>query len=243
MSEKANSIPAVTYAPRPPRLRVPPFWMISFALISVVGSWIPLVLFARARVVESPDPRVHFVQDMGTQPKYKEQQSSSLFADGRADRLPIPGTVARGHLETDDHLYRGYSKVDGKINFFDAFPEQVKVNDALLARGQNRFNIYCSVCHGLDGHGHGSVAQRAEELAKLGTAGMSWTQPADIPVIAPTRTVGHLYNTVNVGIRNMAGYGSQISTKDRWAIVAYIRALQVSANGAGSLAAAPGTSK
>ncbi len=98
------NLPPVTYAPRPPRLRRPPFWMVAVGLVSVVASWVPLVLFARARVVPSDEPRVQFVQDMGTQPKFREQQSNDLFADGRADRLPVPGTVARGHLEEDDSL-------------------------------------------------------------------------------------------------------------------------------------------
>jgi mono/diheme cytochrome c family protein len=232
------AIPAVTYAPRPPRLPKPPFWMISIALVSVVASWVPLVIFARARVINSDAPRVSFVQDMGTQPKFREQQTNDLFADGRADRLPIPGTVARGQLEEDDHYYRGYTRVGGtpakpEFKFYDVFPEDVKVNEALVQRGRQRFNIYCSACHGYDGHGHGAVNERASELQQLqqDSKDTTWTPAADLTSgLVPSRPVGHIFNTINVGIRTMPGYGAQVPVADRWAIVAYVRALQLSEN-------------
>src|SRR4051794_37789276 len=88
----------------------PPFFMISTFLILVVATWIPLVVFARARVGRSEDPRIHLIQDMDDQPKYREQSSSDVFADGRAARLPIAGAVARGEMEEDDHFYRGYRR-------------------------------------------------------------------------------------------------------------------------------------
>src|SRR5438874_1314940 len=105
-----ESLPEATYAVREPRLRRPPFWMISLFIIATVATWVPLVLFARARVTRSELPRVAFIQDMGTQPKYREQQSSEVFADGRADRPRIEGTVARGadKLAEDGNYYRGY---------------------------------------------------------------------------------------------------------------------------------------
>jgi len=234
----SGPIPAVTHAPRPPRLRRPPFWMISLGLVSVVASWVPLVIFARARVIPSDQPRVQFIQDMGIQPKFREQQSNDLFADGRADRLPIPGTVARGHLEEDDQFYRGYSRTGGtrekpEVKFFDAFPSQVTVDDALLRRGQQRFDIYCSACHGLDGRGHGAVNERALELMRDPATGTSWAPAADLTAAnVVARPVGHIYNTINVGIRNMPGYGAQIPAADRWAIVSYVRALQLSQSAA-----------
>ena len=104
--------------------------------------------------------------DMDDQPKYKQQASSDVIADGRASRLPIPGTDARGEMEEDDHFYRGYSRAvdaNGKeqVTFFDSLPPQVELNQELLDRGQQRFNIYCSVCHGLDGYGNGPINARA----------------------------------------------------------------------------------
>ncbi len=86
---------------------------------------------------------------MGMQPKFREQQSSDVFADGRADRLPVAGTVARGSLEEDDHYFRGFAEAaDASGNktakFFDAFPDRVKLTADFLKRGQQRFNIYCA---------------------------------------------------------------------------------------------------
>lgn len=232
----SDILPAYTTAPRPPKLGKPPFWMIAAALIVVVGSWLPLVLFARAKAANSTQPRVQLVQDMGVQPKAREQQASDLFADGRADRPDILGTVARGQLNDDDQYFLGYQMgFDEKTGkpapkFFDTLPKQVKVDEALLKRGQQRFNIYCSACHGLDGRGHGSVNERAMELnAEETPRALKWVQAADLtsdPVKA--RPDGHIYNTINVGIRSMPAYGPVVPPADRWAIVAYVRALQLS---------------
>jgi mono/diheme cytochrome c family protein len=229
--------PEYTSDPRPPKLGKPPFWMIALALIFVVASWLPLVIFARARAAISNLPRVQLMQDMGIQPKYREQQSSEIFADGRADRPRILDTVARGELHDDDHFYLGYSQgTDPKTGkpaatFFDTFPDKVKVTEALMARGQQRFNIYCSVCHGLDGQGHGPVNERALELQAMDPPGAKWTQVADLTSdTVKARPVGHIYNTINVGIRSMPSYGAQVPPEDRWAIVAYVRALQQSRN-------------
>ena len=211
------------------RLGRPPFWMIAMFLVLVVVSWIPLVVAARRRVSLSESPPLHLVQDMDNQPKYKAQHHSVVFADGRADRPPVPGTVARGKLAADDHYDRGYATSlagDGKIqvSFFKGFPKQVKVDQALLDRGQQVFNVYCTPCHGMGGYGDGPVNQRAIDLRDP-----KWVQAASLhDANVKARPEGHLYNTINVGIRNMAGYGSQIQVPDRWAVVAYVRALQLS---------------
>jgi mono/diheme cytochrome c family protein len=223
-------IPPVTYAPREPRLRRPPFPFIALAIVAVVGSWVPLVLFARGRVSRSELPRVQIPQDMGTQPKYREQQSSELFVDGRADRPRVVGTVARGKLDEDDHLYRGYSMQAGgqggkpQPKFFDDFPPQVKVDQKLLERGRERFTIYCSACHGDDGYGHGPVATRADEIGMPINAASFHTD------VVRGRANGHIFNTITNGIRTMPAYSAQIAVEDRWAIVAYVRALELSQN-------------
>ncbi|HVT89224.1 MAG TPA: cytochrome c [Tepidisphaeraceae bacterium] len=208
----------------------PPFFMISILLILTVSTWIPLVVFARARVGKSPDPRVHLVQDMASQPKYKAQDPSDVFADGRAMRIQVPGTIAREQLHDDDHFDRGFTPVlnptTKKIEpkFFEALPASVPLDEALLKRGQERFNIYCAVCHGLDGGGNGPINARAALHQEP-----KWVSPANLNSDAVrARPDGHLFNTITNGIRNMAGYGSQIPTRDRWAIVAYVRALQLS---------------
>lgn len=202
----------------------PPFIMIGIFLILVVATWIPLVVFARARVTRSNEPRVHLIQDMDVQPKYLAQASNDIFADGRSMRLPIPGTVAQGKLEEDDHYYRGYRKEGNVSTFFTSLPPQVQLTENFLLRGQQRYSIYCATCHGSDGYGQGPIHRRAVERQEA-----AWVPPADLHTPAVrAREDGHLFNTITNGIRNMAGYGSQIPVEDRWAIVAYLRALQLS---------------
>jgi mono/diheme cytochrome c family protein len=213
------------------RLRRPPFWMVAAFLILIVLTWIPLVVAARRRVSTSEDPRILLPQDMGQQPKYKAQHENPIFADHRADRPPVFGTVSRENLGNDDHYYRGYTMAPPAagttrptVTFFKGFPRQVKVTEALLHRGQERFNIYCSACHGVDGHGHGPVNDRAVELQEP-----KWVQAADLhSETVKNRPDGHIFNTITNGIRNMPGYAAQVPIHDRWAIVAYVRALQLS---------------
>lgn len=224
-------VPEYTRRVTVPKLRQPPFWMVGGFLILVVLTLLPLVLAALSRVTRSGNERIHLVQDMDNQPRYEEQDTSPVFADGRAMRPKIPGTVARGQLQEDDHYERGYVMAAGQggaqqPRFFEGFPEQAKVDEKLLQRGQQRYNIYCAVCHGVDGRGQGPVHMRATELQEA-----RWVPPSDLtsgPVRA--RPDGHIYNTINNGIRNMGPYGVQIPPPDRWAIVAYVRALQLSAN-------------
>jgi mono/diheme cytochrome c family protein len=229
MSEKPRELPRNPLAEQ--RLRRPPFWMISIFLILIVLSWIPLVAAARRRVSTSDEPRLSLVQDMANQPKYKAQHENLLFADKRADRPPVAGTISREGLENDDHYYRGYTVTPPKgattqptITYYKDFPSQVTVNEALLKRGQQRFDIYCSACHGYDGYGHGAVNERAIQLQEP-----KWVQAANLhSQTIIDRPDGHIFNTITNGIRNMPGYAAQVSISDRWAIVAYVRALQVS---------------
>lgn len=222
-----------------------PFWLKSIVVSFVCALTILPAFIFRARYTINPAPRVHFIQDMDNQVKYKAQAASPVFADGRAARPKIPGTVAYGKLASSDHYERGFIfKLDPatkatKPEFFIDFPEQVAITDALLARGQQRYNIYCSACHGLDGSGNGQINVRANQLAEAGTSGMAWVQPANLHSEAVvSRPNGHIYNTINVGIRNMAGYGHNIPPADRWAIVAYVRALQLSRHAPAKLAPA-----
>jgi mono/diheme cytochrome c family protein len=197
-----------------------PRWLQYLVVVVVVLSWVPLVVIMRARHTTSTKPRIHIIQDMANQPKYKSQARNRLFADRRAMRPPVEGTVARGELREDDRLERGMVGDD----WVEVIP--VPVTTQLMERGHQRFDIYCSPCHGLAGYGDGMVAKRAEALQE-GT----WTPPASFHTeLVRSRPVGHLFNTITNGIRNMPAYGPQIPVADRWAIVAYIRALQLSQN-------------
>jgi mono/diheme cytochrome c family protein len=192
-------------------------------LIVACLALLPPLFAARARVSRSEKPRIHLIADMDNQPRYKSQQAHPLFADGRELRPQVAGTLARGDLREDPHYYEG--KVDGELA--TTFPARVQITGPLLRRGQERFAIYCAPCHGLGGAGDGIVSERA---LKLETPG--WVQPAALatdPLIAE-RPHGHLFNTITNGIRTMPPYGDQIAVADRWAIVAYVRALQRSQN-------------
>jgi mono/diheme cytochrome c family protein len=235
--ELPHDAPAELPAPPLPR---PPFWMIAIALVSIVVTWLPLALIARARVTKSAEPRIQIMQDMGVQPKYREQETDDAFADHRAMRPRIPNTVARGEIETDDNYAHGFTgtfdSATGKwtqLDFANSIPARFTNTpenmEKLLRRGEQRFNIYCYVCHGLDGSGHGPVNERAMELMADGTPGMSWTPAAQLTSDAIRKEPpGKIFNTVTNGIRTMPSYSGQISIDDRWAIVAYVKTLQYS---------------
>lgn len=193
-----------------------PRWILPTLVILAALALVPLAMIARARSVNARQPRVHVIQDMDAQGKYKPQQRNPIFADGRAMRRPVAGTVARGQLDLDDHLQRGL--VDG--TYAETFPMELSVE--IVQRGRERYEIFCSPCHGLSGYGDGIVAVRADELLQ-GT----WVPPSSFHAApANTRQVGHIFNTITNGIRTMPAYGPQIPVEDRWAIVAYVRALQ-----------------
>lgn len=197
-----------------------PRWLLYAVAILVVLSWVPLALIMRARVTTSPHPRIHVVPDMDNQPKFKPQSRNPMFADRRAMRPPVAGAVPRSAVIGESALTTGKMGHD----WVEVIP--VKVDGGLLRRGRERFDIYCSPCHGLAGYGDGMVAKRADELLE-GT----WTPPSSLHTdLVRGRADGHLFNTISNGIRNMPAYGPQIPVGDRWAIVAYVRALQRSQN-------------
>lgn len=230
MAQTPADLPAYTQAPRPPRSGRLPSWLIVGGLLVVAAGLLPMAIAAKARVSLSDEPRVQPIQDMAFQPKYRPQSPSPVFADGRAMRPVVSGIVARGRADDDDHYFRGFrtAEVDGQETpvFFDGYPQQVKVTQQLLSRGQERFNIYCAACHGQDGSGTGPINSRAMELAAQKLA--NWTPAANLNTdIVRSRPEGHLYNTINVGIRSMPAHGPQIPVADRWAIVAWVRTLQL----------------
>jgi len=198
-----------------------PRWLTSLVIVLVALSWIPIALALRAREVKKTEPRIHIIPDMDNQPKVKAQSRFMLWADRRGMRPPVQGTVAWDSVIGEPGLTLG--KVDGDA-WVKAIP--VSVTMPVLERGRQRYDIYCSPCHGLAGYGDGMVATRADQLQE-GT----WTPPTSFHTdLVRERPAGHLFNTISNGIRNMPSYGSQIPVDDRWAIVAYVRALQRSQN-------------
>lgn len=177
-------------------------------------------LVARGRETHSPLPRIDFIPDMDLQDKFKTQTENPMFADGRAMRQPVRGSVARGRLNADDRFYRG---VDG-ATWTAAFP--IQIDGKVMERGRERYNIFCAPCHGLAGYGDGMIAKRADSLQE-GT----WTPPPSYHTgLLRDMPAGRIFNTITYGIRKMPPYGSQVPEADRWAIIAYVRALQRSRN-------------
>lgn len=148
---------------------------------------------------------------MHDQPKYKPYRASSFFEDGRAVRPLIADTVARGHLDDDALLYTGKA---GDA-FADLFP--FAVTRQVLDRGHERFDIYCSPCHDRVGSGGGMIVRRGYRRPPSFHIDRLRQQPA-----------GYFYDVITHGFGVMPSYAQQIPPRDRWAIVAYVRALQLS---------------
>ena len=147
-------------------------------------------------------------QDMAQQPKNRPLSPSDFFTDGRSERPLLENTVARGSL-ADDELF-----VPKESNQFP-----LPVTEELLERGENRYKIFCTPCHGLQGDGNGMIAMRGMKHPP------SYHQDRLRQV--PN---GYIYDVITNGFGAMLGYSAQIPPRDRWAIVAYVRALQLSRN-------------
>ncbi len=149
--------------------------------------------------------------DMHDQPKYESYEASEFFLDGRASRVPPEGTVAQNQLRDDDLLYTG--KMNGQDSELFPFPITLDV----LKRGQERYNIYCSPCHDRVGTGHGVIVRRGMKRP-----------PSLHSVYLKEAPPGHFFNVITNGFGAMFSYASRLKPEDRWAVIAYIRALQLS---------------
>ncbi len=163
--------------------------------------------------------------DMWVQPRSTAQHSSTFFADGMASRPPVPGTVARGKAKLDDGYYTG--RVNGvlvtKIPVNQAMADlKLKTYKDLILRGKERFEIYCTPCHGQLGDGKGMIAQRGLALRRI-PASYHTPRLRSLPD-------GHLFEVMSQGYGVMYSYASRVETADRWAIASYIRVLQKSQN-------------
>ena len=165
----------------------------------------------------STSPPIHPNPNMDNQFKYDPQEVNKLFSDKRATREPVPGTVARGTLHEDQGYYQGKNP-DGSYLWSNPRMAEPSSRAALLRRGQERYNIYCSPCHARTGDGQGIVMP-----------------PRYIGMVPPPSFMeerirlmpdGEIFNTITHGIRTMPSYRHQVDPDDRWAIIAYIRALQ-----------------
>jgi mono/diheme cytochrome c family protein len=179
--------------------------------------------FGGCRGMRSSEPPVRPQQNMFYQESFGPQRANPMFADGSAQRPPVPGTVKRGNLRTSENaaFYQGRSP-DGAL--IPTIP--VGVTQDLVERGLERYNIFCAMCHGYTGDGRGIIM--------VGNGGQGYGYaPAPTFHSDYLRDIedGHLYEVITNGIRNMPSYAHQVNPTDRWAIVAYIRALQRSQAG------------
>jgi mono/diheme cytochrome c family protein len=204
-----------------------PLWMRWAVIVVTCAATIPLAIIFRARSATSDKPKIHIIQNMDNQPKFVSQEANALFLDGRAMRPRILGTIAQNGMTDDTHMYMGIA--DGA--WVTTYPPSLTIDRTFIERGQERFNIYCSPCHGKGGFGDGLVHHRAQQLVETGVNGTSWVAPKNLHEDAiQALSVGELFNTITNGARTMSGYASQIPTQDRWAIISYIEALQISQN-------------
>ena len=169
-----------------------------------------LLLLTGCRGSTSQEPPVHLNRNMDTQEKYVAQRSSGFFADGSAMRTPPEGTVARGELRADEVFYTG-KNADGSYA-----PLPFTVTESDLARGAERFGIYCSPCHGFSGDGKGKIMEYKYPIPPTSLYEQKVYDMVD----------GNVFEIISNGIRNMPSYRQQIPVRDRWRIVAHVRALQ-----------------
>lgn len=172
-----------------------------------------LAALSGCRGQTSDQPPVHLNPNMDSQPRYDPQAEAKLFEDRRTMRMPVDGTVPKGQLYEDEAY--AYGKEGDRY----VMKVPVPITEPMLKRGQERYNIYCTPCHDKTGAGKGMVVQRG------------YPTPTDLHGdYARKLTDGQIYAAIANGVRNMPSYGPQVPIADRWAIVAYVRALQFSQN-------------
>lgn len=229
-----------------------PSWVKMAGVLLAVMLLLPPIAIYRAAGLKSRDPRLHFNPDMDWQIKYQaqavapmisnaplEKNKQYLFSDMRASRRPVDGAVPWGkpeyHFEYEEGIKAEFANVqpvegaeENLDRYVTEFPDGIEVNATLLQRGKQRFEIYCSACHGYAGSGDGLVNMRAVALNLDAKA--SWTTAKSLhdPVVKdPAKNpVGRIFDTITNGRNTMGPYGAQINVHDRWAIVAYVKALQ-----------------
>ncbi len=199
-------------------------------------------------------PPLEFIPDMDHQAKVRAQASNYFFADGQGARKPVAGTVPMGLAAPTELAAKGYhdpkgfthgsdfyntGKMENGTRWGDGFPEQVVVDEAFLRRGQDLFKINCAICHGISGNGKGMLSlmqipddpKNPEKLkANWGLVNVANFADARFsdPALANYAPTGSIYNTITNGFGLMAKYGNNINVHDRWAIVAYVKALGLS---------------
>jgi len=185
----------------------------NLALTSLVGTLAVGALACQGN--RSDQPPVHLNPNMDFQPRFDAQERNDFFADGRAMRDPVEGTVARGLLKDDDHYWRGRG-IDGRL--VDELPAQIELSSALIDRGRERYDIYCAPCHGESGKGDGFVTEHGAPFA---------VQPKNLHEDnLRAMPLGYFFDVATNGKATMQPYAAQVPVDDRWAIAVWVRILQ-----------------
>ena len=202
-----------------------PIWIHIVGGLATCAALIPIALIIRARYITTDSPPIHLVPDMDFQWKNKAQTSSAFFEDGQSMRKPVEGTVSVGTIIDPNLLSwtEGETTTQvGELTFRTDFP--LPLTDELLDMGQELYAIHCAPCHGAGGFGDGPINKRAMEL------GGGWIPASNLHDKTELST-GQLYDAITNGVRgNMMPYATALDAEERWAVVAYIRALQRSQN-------------
>ncbi len=182
-----------------------------YFLLGFVFLCVAVVSIAGFRGDKSRRPPLEIFPDMDRQPKLRPQTFNEFFPDQLSSRLPVAGSVARGSPFEESPVNTG--RVPGTTNFVEAIP--MTVSRTLLLRGQQRYNINCAPCHGPTGDGKGITS-------RYGMVAMANFHDGRLVKM----TDGEIFNTITYGKNTMGAYGANVTIPDRWAIIAYVRALQ-----------------
>ena len=191
--------------------------LLDLASPTLIGFAALAVAVGGCRGMTSEAPPMHPNLNMDYVQRFEAQEPNPLFADGAAMRQPVAGTVARGGLRTEGNAPFYYGRTAGG-DYVEEIP--IAVNGSLLERGQERYNIYCTPCHGIAGDGRGIVA------VGNGGLGYGFAVPSYHTEALQARPDGYIYDVIQNGVNTMPSYGHEMAAADRWAIVAYVRALQ-----------------
>jgi mono/diheme cytochrome c family protein len=188
------------------------------------------VLLAGCQGQSSDDPPVLLERNMYDQERYNPESYSQFFADHRTMRPPVEGTVARDRYEDDPEIATGLlpDRSAYVLTIPQTYIQRSGGMEKIVARGQERFNIYCAPCHGRTGDGKGMVVCKRDKASDpCQSRGFAPLPSYEDPRLRQMPD-GQLFATISRGVRTMPAYGAQVPIADRWAIVAYVRALQIS---------------
>jgi mono/diheme cytochrome c family protein len=181
---------------------------IKYLLFFAIG--LPMLMSCRGQL--SKKPPIHPNPNMDQQMRFEPQEATTFFPDGRVNQQPVEGTIARGHLRQNTEYYQGITEDSA---FVTEIP--VDVTKSFIYRGKDRYAVFCTPCHGLAGDGQGIIMEGGYGYVPA----PSFHQERLREV-----TDGYIFSVISNGVRTMPSYAHQIPVKDRWAIVAYVRALQ-----------------